>query len=79
MALKYNDDILKSLNFGKELDSQALSEANNDANSIKHHEEKITELQSENKQLKDENRTLSEIIKVCVCYFLSIFIFSPTL
>ena len=57
------DDILKSLNFGKKLDSKALSEINNDVNSIKHLEEKINELQNQNKQLQDENRTVSEIIK----------------
>ena len=57
------DDILKSLNFGKKLDSKALSETNNDVNSIKHLEEKINELQNQNKQLQDENRTVSEINK----------------
>ena len=56
------DDILKSLNFGKKLDSKALSETNN-VNSIKHLEEKINELQNQSKQLQDENRTVSEIIK----------------
>ena len=48
--------------FVKEFDSQALSETN-DANSIKHLEDKINELQNKNKQLNDENRTLSEVIK----------------
>ena len=57
------DDILKSLNFGKKLHSKALSETNNDVNSIKHLEEKINELQNQNKQLQDENRKVSEIIK----------------
>ena len=52
------------MNFGKEFDSQALSETNNDTNSIKHFAEKINKLQDDNKQLKDENRTLSEIIKL---------------
>ena len=52
------------MNFGKEFDSQALSETNNDTNSVKHFAEKINELQDDNKQLKDENRTLSEIIKL---------------
>ena len=40
-------------------DSQVLSKTSNDANSIKHLEDKIKQLQNENKQLKDENRTLS--------------------
>ena len=35
---------MKSLNFGKEFDSQVLSETNNDTNSKKHIEEKINEL-----------------------------------
>ena len=60
----YIDGILKSLNFGKEFDSQALSETNIDANSIKHLEDKINVLQNDNKQLKDENRILSEVIKL---------------
>ena len=55
---------MKSLNFGKEFDSQALSETNIDANSIKHLEDKINVLQNDNKQLKDENRILSEVIKL---------------
>ena len=42
---KYIDDILKSLNFGKEFDPQALSETNNDVKSIKHLEDEINELQ----------------------------------
>ena len=33
---KYIDDILKSLNFGKEFDILALPGTNNDANSVKH-------------------------------------------
>ena len=60
----YIDGILKSLNFRKEFDSQALSETNIDANSIKHLEDKINVLQNDNKQLKDENRILSEVIKL---------------
>ena len=35
------DGILKSMNFGKEFDCQALSETNNHTISIKHLEEKI--------------------------------------
>ena len=58
------DDILKCLNFRKEFDSQALSETNNDASSIKHLEEKLNELQNENKQIKDENGKHSEIKKI---------------
>ena len=54
--------MLNSLDFGKEFDSQALSETSNDANSIKHPDDQINEL--ENKQLNDENRTLSEVIKL---------------
>ena len=38
--------------------------ANNDVNSVKHLEEKINEPHNENKQLKDDNRTLSEILKL---------------
>ena len=57
------DDFLKSLNFGKEFDSQVSAETNNDVNSIKYLKEKINVLQNENKQLKDDNKTLSEIIK----------------
>lgn len=52
------------MNFGKEFDSQASAETNNDVNSIKHLREKINELQNANKQLKDDNKTLSEIIKL---------------
>ena len=58
------DDILKCLNFRKEFDSQALSETNNDASSTKHLEEKLNQLQNENKQIKDENRKHSEIKKI---------------
>ena len=58
----YDDCIAFKKYFVKEFDSQALSETN-DANSIKHLEDKINELQNKNKQLNDENRTLSEVIK----------------
>ena len=61
---KYFDDIVKILDFGKPFHSEALSETKNDANSIKHHEEKINELQNENKQLKDDKRTLPAIIRL---------------
>ena len=52
------------MDFGKPFHSEALSETKNDANSIKHHEEKINELQNENKQLKDDKRTLPAIIRL---------------
>ena len=52
------------MDFGKAFHSEALSETDNVANSVKHHEEKINELQNENKQLKDEKRTLSAIIRL---------------
>ena len=60
----YIEDTLNGLNFGKEFNCQTLYEANNDVNSIKQLEVKINELKNERKQLNDEYRTLSEIIKL---------------
>ena len=61
---KYFDNMLKILDFVTPFHSEALPETNNDANSIKHHEEKLNKLQNENKQLKDDKRTLPEIIRL---------------
>ena len=60
---KYINYILKSLDFNKNVDDNPnLVKTNSDTNSMKHLEEKINELQLENKHLKDESRTLSKII-----------------
>lgn len=56
--------MLKILDFVTTFHSEALRETNNDANSIKHHEEKINKLQNESKQLKDDKKTLPEIIRL---------------
>ena len=56
--------MLKILDFVSPFHREALPETNNDTNSIKHHEEKINKLQNENKQLKDDKRTLPEIIRL---------------
>ena len=52
---KYINVILKSLDFNKNFDDNPnLVKTNSDANSMKHLEEKINEMQVENKHLKDD-------------------------